>query len=429
MLKKKILGSLAIMSAILLGLCGNSFAADKQTTTSNVNGVTANWEYEVNASNQIEELKCKNPAELTGNITVPSSLDGKTVVKLGSGAFKGAKQITGVTIPNTVKVIGLWAFSGCEKLAKVNLGNVERIENLSFEKCTALTNIKIPKTLIKSGSGVPFSGCTNLKNIELEEGMTEIPYYLCAKTPIEEITIPSTVKVIGLWAFSGCEKLAKVNLGNVERIENLSFEKCTALTNIKIPKTLIKSGSGAPFSGCTNLKNIELEEGMTEIPNYLCSKTPIEEITIPRTVKKIGLWAFNNCTNLKKITIPDSVERIAGDWSSTEGLVFENHNEDLTIYCYEGSVAAEYAKKYNIKYVYLTKTNTAGNTTTGGNTTTDKGNSTSNTQTNGTKNDTTIATTGKLPKAGLNTIVTITIIAVIAAGIIYKKYNSYKDIK
>ncbi|MEI3355760.1 MAG: leucine-rich repeat domain-containing protein [Clostridia bacterium] len=90
------------------------------------------------------------------------------------------------------------------------------------------------------------------------KGMTEIPYYLYAKTPIEEMTIPSRVKVIGLWAFQGCEKLAKVNLGNVERIENLSFEKCTALTNIKITKTLIKSGSGAPFSGCTNLKNTRI---------------------------------------------------------------------------------------------------------------------------------------------------------------------------
>ena len=428
MLKKKILGSLAIMSAILLGVCGNSFAADKQTTTSNVNGVTANWEYEVNASNQIEELKCKNPAELTGNITVPSSLDGKTVVELGSGAFNGAKQITGVTIPDTVKVIEILAFSGCEKLAKVNLGNVERIENLSFEKCTALTSIKIPKTLIKSGSGAPFSGCTNLKNIELEEGMTEIPNYLCSKTPIEEITIPSTAKKIGISAFSGCVNLAKVDLGNVEGMTTFSFEGCTALTSIKIPKTL-KTGTGAPFLKCTNLKNIELEEGMTKIPYYLCSGTPIEEIVIPSTVKEIELGVFNNCTNLKKITIPDSVARIAGDWSSTEGLVFENHNEDLTIYCYEGSAAAEYAKKYNIKYVYLTKTNTAGNTTTGGNTTTDKGNSTSNTQTNGTKNDTTIATTGKLPRAGLNTIVTITIIAVIAAGIIYKKYSSYKDVK
>ena len=345
MLKKKILGSLAIMSVILLGLYGNSFAADKQTTTSNVNGVTANWEYEVNASNQIEELKCKNPAELTGNITVPSSLDGKTVVKLGSGAFKGAKQITGVTIPDTVKVIDILAFSGCEKLAKVNLGNVERIENLSFEKCTALTNIKIPKTLIKSGSGAPFSGCTNLKNIELEEGMTEIPYYLCAKTPIEEITIPSTAKKIGISAFSGCVNLKKVNLGNIEGMSIDAFDGCTALTSIKIPKTLNGGYGGAPFSGCTNLKNIELEEGMTKIPYYLCSETPIEEIVIPSTVKEIELWAFNNCKNLKKITIPDSVERIAGDWSSTEGLVFENHNEDLTIYCYEGSVAAEYAKK------------------------------------------------------------------------------------
>ena len=35
--------------------------------------------------------------------------------------------------------------------------------------------------------------------------------------------------------------------------------------------------------------------------------------------------------------------------------IFENHNPDLTIYCYEDSLAAKYAIKYNIKYVYLTK--------------------------------------------------------------------------
>ena len=35
--------------------------------------------------------------------------------------------------------------------------------------------------------------------------------------------------------------------------------------------------------------------------------------------------------------------------------IFKNHDSDLTIYCYEGSMAAKYAIKYNIKYVYLTK--------------------------------------------------------------------------
>ena len=60
-----------------------------------------------------------------------------------------------------------------------------------------------------------FQVVKNLKNIELEEGMTVVPDYVCASTPITEITIPNSVKEIGLWAFSGCTSLSNINLGNV----------------------------------------------------------------------------------------------------------------------------------------------------------------------------------------------------------------------
>ena len=137
MLKKFFIILIAIL--LLVGLSGNVFAKDTYTATSTINGVTANWEYELNDSNQIENLKCTNPTALTGNVTIPSTLDGKAIVSLAKGAFESATSITEITIPSTVKEIGSWAFLECTSLSKVNLGNVEKINNLSFKNCTALT--------------------------------------------------------------------------------------------------------------------------------------------------------------------------------------------------------------------------------------------------------------------------------------------------
>ena len=260
---KKVLTAF-FMIVLFSGLSGSVLAKDNYTTTSSINGVIVNWEYELNESNQIEKLKCTNASKLSGEVTVPSTLDNKIVISLGNDAFKSATSITGITLPNTVKEIGLWAFSGC----------------------TSLSNI---------------------------------------------------------------------NLGSVEKISDQSFKNCTALKSIKIPKTLNKDASGASFIGCTNLTNIELEEGMTVVPDCICASTPITEITIPSTVKEIGLWAFKDCNSLKKITILDNVTDIEGYDSSSTDLVFQNHNDDLTIYCYENSMAAKYAIKYNIKYVYLSR--------------------------------------------------------------------------
>ena len=422
----------SILFAILLivGLSNNVFANDKYTTTSNINGITVNWEYELNETNQIKNLKCSNAADLTGKIILPSTLDGKQIISLANEAFILGTKITEVTIPSTVKEIGLYAFSGCKSLKNVDLGNVEKISDKAFNACTALTSIKLPKTLNKDASGSPFSGCTSLKNIVLEEGMTIVPNFVCAVTPIEEITIPSTVKEIGLYAFSGCKSLKNVDLGNVEKISDKAFNACTALTSIKLPKTLNKDASGSPFSGCTSLKNIVLEEGMTIVPNFVCAVTPIEEITIPSTVKEIGLYAFSGCTSLNKITILDSVKNIEG-YSGWEDLVFKNHNENLTIYCYKDSMAANYAIKYNIKYVYLTKPITDSNTNKEedeNKQSTPSGTQNSN-QTPENKNDTTIAT-GELPKAGINMAIIFLIISIaIISVVFYKKYNNYKDIK
>lgn len=429
MLKK--LSIVLFIILLLTGISNNVLGKEKYTTTSTINEVTVNWEYELNDSNEIENLKCTNPTELTGNITIPSTLDEKEVTSLAREAFKSATSITVVTIPNTIKEIGMWAFSGCNNLTSINLGNVEKISEQSFKNCTALTSIKIPKTLNKGASGAPFLGCTNLKTIEFEEGMTVIPSYLCMGTTIAEITIPSTVKEIEISAFSGCINLSKVNLGNVEKISEQSFKNCTALTSIKLPKTLTKDSSGAPFLGCTNIKNIELEEGMTVIPNYVCASTAITEITIPNTVKEIGMWAFKDCSSLKKITILDNVENMEGYNSSNSDLVFQNHNDDLTIYCYEDSMAAKYAIKYNIKYVYLQRPTTPNNNDEQNEETNQQEENdetpTSSKKTNTTDDKTTAK--GVLPQTGFATVgIFVFLILSIASIIFYIKYRKFRKI-
>lgn len=71
------------------------------------------------------------------------------------------------TIPNTVKLIGDDAFSGCTMLAGIVIPDgVEEIGTRAFENCIALTGIDIPKSVKRVGL-VAFNGCVNLQNIKI----------------------------------------------------------------------------------------------------------------------------------------------------------------------------------------------------------------------------------------------------------------------
>ena len=480
MLKKFFI--IIIMILLLVGLSGNVLAKDKYTATSTINGVTANWEYELNDSNQIENLKCTNASELTGNVTIPSTLDEKTVISIGNEAFKSATNITGVTVSNSIQEIGYGAFNGCNNLASVNLGQLEKISFDVFKNCPKLTTITIPKTLVNGPSNVGgvFTGTTNLTSVTFENGLTQIPDGIlrncagvttvtipssvtkineCAfqNSGLTEITIPSSVKEIDFDAFQDCSNLASVNLGQLEKISFDVFKNCPKLTTITIPKTLVNGPSnvGGVFTGTTNLTSVTFENGLTQIPDGIlrncagvttvtipssvtkineCAfqNSGLTEITIPSSVKEIDFYAFKDCEYLEKITILNENAKM-GWFSSqpTKDSVFENHNENLTIYCYEDSIAAKYAIANNIKYVYLTKPasetpsdESKPDTTKPDTTKTDTTPSTKATE----KDDTTIAK-GVLPQTGATMTGVLVVLAISVASIIFFiKYRKFRDI-
>ena len=327
---------------------------------------TTLWTYTTDSEGNATITGYKGSAS---SIAIPSTIDGYTVTKIGSGALKGA-NIRSVTMPDNIVEIENWAFANCTNLVNVTLskGLIE-IENDCFNNCTKLNNVEIPASLTKYESwygsqGGPFARCSSLKNVTFESGTTTIVqslFYYC--TGLETIDIPDTVTEIGAgafryctnlknvsipdsvtiirnrafadctaldtisipdsvteienWAFANCTNLVNVTLskGLIE-IENDCFNNCTKLNNVEIPASLTKYESwygsqGGPFAKCSSLKNVTFESGTTTIVRslfYYC--TGLETIDIPDTVTEIGAWAFENCTNLKTVTIPDSVTKI-----------------------------------------------------------------------------------------------------------------------
>lgn len=112
-------------------------------------------------------------------VTIPETLDGKTVTTLASGAFGGSKIISEVTLPDSVTTIGSMCFAYSTSIARVNLpSGLKTIENGAFYQCEKLWTITIPHGTENIGDSA-FALCSNLS----------------------AATIPATVNTIGADAF------------------------------------------------------------------------------------------------------------------------------------------------------------------------------------------------------------------------------------
>ena len=228
-------------------------------------------------------------------LTIPDTLDGYTVVAIGSSAFAKNTYLQSVVIPDTVTVIQESAFAECTNLSQIHLSdNLEYMYDSAFGYCNSLNNVCIPKTLVECYSkdffkdeGGPFRDCINLKNISFEEGITNIPkklFYRC--TGIEKINIPDTVIMI----------------------DDRAFKECTSLKNIQLSNNLTTIGQEA-FNGCTSLEKVVIPNSVTTIKGaafLACSK--LSDVTLSKNLLSLGGYAFGDCDSLESIEIPKSIE-------------------------------------------------------------------------------------------------------------------------
>lgn len=207
----------------------------------------------------------------------------------------------------TVNILRCLAEENYAGAVKAGLTDIELPEGMTeipvrmFEYCEGLTSIKIPSTVTTIGAGA-FIGCTSLKSV----------------------TVPAGVTVLSDSVFEGCTALTEVIIPNtVTEIQLEAFRECTSLAKITIPDSVTVIGNGA-FYGCTALADIKLPSNLTTLGAstfYACKA--LTEIVLPDSLESVGDDAFRNCENLASITLPFVGEKADGTGSRSFYYIFE----------------------------------------------------------------------------------------------------------
>jgi|GEM_PF-2023543 len=192
---------------------------------------------------------------------------------------------------------------------------LKEIGRNAFMQQSSLTSIEIPAGVTLGDYA--FNLCTGLKTVVISEGVTSLPTgFLYGLEGIESLTLPSTLRSIGYRAFDRCNITSVVLPEGLESIEEEAFENCK-LTEINIPSTVTKLGTRAFYSGA-DLRKVTFAEGakLSSVGAYAFNHcTALDEVALPDSVTTLENGAFSCCYALNHIDLPDSV-------TTLEDLVF-----------------------------------------------------------------------------------------------------------
>ena len=220
------------------------------------------------------------------------------VIKIKEKVFSGNTNLTAVTLPDGLVEIGNYAFSGCQNLASVTLPeSLTTLDYSAFESCKSLKTIKIPSGV----TAIPencFRECSLMESVSLPEGLVEI----------------------GASAFSGCQNLESVALPeSLTTLGYRAFYACKLLKTIKIPSGVTTIPDRC-FYRCSSLESVTIPEGVTAIGDEAFQSCNLNALTLPESLEKIGIYAFNSNSSLKSVNIPAKVKTIGVQAFSYCGL-------------------------------------------------------------------------------------------------------------
>ena len=97
------------------------------------------------------------------DVDVPAEIDGLQVNRINTAAFQNNSTARRITLPNTVKTIGDWAFSYMDSLEEISLSS--ELESLGADAFTGSYNLKevVLPAKLKNIGVEPFAGIPSLK--------------------------------------------------------------------------------------------------------------------------------------------------------------------------------------------------------------------------------------------------------------------------
>lgn len=152
----------------------------------------------------------------TDRVIIPSEIDGQPVISIGEKAFKNA-TISEVILPKSIIAILRESFSGCKNLKHIDLPDtLEYLGDCCFSH-SGLTDLAFPNAL------------------------KVVPSFCCAEcSELETISFGGQIKKIEYSAFGGCKKVCSVSLPeSLSEIGTKAFAE-TSITTIIFPSMVTK---------------------------------------------------------------------------------------------------------------------------------------------------------------------------------------------
>ena len=345
-----------ITSAMPSGDCGASnnksnvkwkFDVDTKTLTISGTGATA-------SSSSDKEIKMPWKAYVE---EIEEVVIGEGITELRA-KFGDCPKLTSIIFEGESKaVICTAAFANCTALKEITLPAGTTCEGVAFAGCTGLKKATIGSVRY----GGTFAGCSSLEEVIYQEGVTSFGDSTFCKTgtyqdctSLKKVYIPSTLTEWGETPFPD-EIVKKIEFSG-PGTANFSFEKDGSVYNkdktvlyyvspstktIVIPAS-VTSLNPSLFAGFTKLTKVTFQEGskITAIPeSCFANCTALKEITLPGTVESIGYNAFFGCTALQKINLSSSLKSIGSSAFSSctalESIELPNGLQEIAWYAFQ----------------------------------------------------------------------------------------------
>lgn len=251
------------------------------------------------------------PNALEGDITIPENCKNIDAYPYSFGN----RNITSLTIPETLETLNVNAFGNCNKLKTVNWNAINATlsyEGSAFSSCSGLTTVNIGDK-VESIPAYLFNYCRNLRYVDLANVRSIGNYSFGNCYSLKEITIPATVSEAATYAFYNCHNLVHIRDLTEQNLFKLSAKEVLTDATAAFSDNLKKTTSGIwtyTENGVTRAIDYEGEVShldftgtdITEIAGYaFYHASGVTEVTIPGTVTDIGDYAFAGMPDLVKI--------------------------------------------------------------------------------------------------------------------------------
>ena len=248
--------------------------------------------------------------------------------RMGDYAFTPIMMNT-VTIPKGIEHIGINPFASCNWLSDIKLASNNRysvVKGVLFSKKDKLL--------------ISYPAAKGTDSYTVPKDTKAIGPSAFERAQVNEIKVGDAVTSIGRRAF-GASMITSMQLpGKLTNLGEEVFTSTYSLTGFVFPGYLKQVPRGTfSYSG---LQGVELEKGVEAIGDeafQMCNA--LTEVKLPNTLLTIGERAFQLCQALTRLQVPASVTAIGEDAFA---------DTDITLLVAEGSYAQTYAVQHDLKH-------------------------------------------------------------------------------